>query len=87
MPLETELKRNGKRLEIPWREYHLNAILDAAHKERGDYKTLGLGTHTFKEDHVYGGVSEASLFSDGDPEKEYTFEIKAGDEFNCWRSF
>ncbi len=87
MPLITELKRNGKRLEIPWRDYHLNAVCDAAYKERGDSLVLKSVPYTFKEDHVYGGVSEASIIQDGDPEKEYTFEIKAGDVFDCWRSF
>ncbi len=87
MPLMTELKRDGVRLEVPWAEYHLRAICDAAYKERGDHKVLNDVPYTFKEDHEYGGVSEDTIIQDGDPEKEYTFEIKAGDVFNCWRSF
>ena len=87
MPLMTELKRDGVRLVIPWAEYHLKAVLDAAHSERGNYTVMNNVPYTFKEDHIYGGVSEASIVVDGDPEKEYTFEIKAGDVFDCWRSF
>lgn len=87
MPLITELKRDGVRLTIPWSEWHLNCVLDAAYKERGDYGVLRVGTHLFEGGYIYGVEDESLIFVDGEKGKQHTFEIKAGDEFNCWRSF
>lgn len=86
MPMITELKRDGKRLDITWSEWHLNCILDAAYKERGDYGVLRVGTHLFKGDHTFGVEDESLIFASGEKGKQYIFEIKAGDEFNSWRS-
>lgn len=100
MPMSTELKRNGERVELAWSWWHLGKLIMAIRKEnpekynedgsfkRDEYEFNDFGPYpygyVFKEDHT-ASAEETEIWSDGEKGVIHTFEIKAGDVYSCWR--
>jgi hypothetical protein len=90
MPTMTTLVREDERVVCGWTWWHLNKLFDWMEEENSVPEYISTEyfpfDYVFLKDHVVE-VSEAKIYSDGDPDKIEKFEVKSGDKYQCWRQF
>ena len=89
MPTMTRLMRDGEPVKCSWTFGHCGMLLQFMEEENSlpEYidSELFPDTYVFRKDHSWT-VKETELYTDGDPDKTETFEVKAGDIYECWYS-
>jgi len=90
MPTVTSLVRGGENVKVKWSIGHCGMLLEWMQSENslpGDKEPeLFPTSYVFLEDHSRTFM-ESDVYRDGDPDKMETFEVKAGDKYECWHEF
>ena len=87
MPTVTSLVRDGEMVKVRWSIGHCGILLQWMKEENSlpEYKepVLFPDSYVFLKDHSMT-FAEDYMYSDGDPDKTETFEVKAGAKYECW---
>lgn len=101
MPLSTQIVRDNAAVPIEggWSFWHLMRLWDAIKSEnplaysntgklRAAFDPNKVGPYpygyVFKYDHTFT-TNEDHIWTNGEVGKPYSFTVKAGDVYNCWR--